>query len=138
MKVLLLAAALLSAGTVYANELDREQANIAQRATELPATVVVRVDTRDNTAAVLHSNTVLGAADAQAVVAANFTAVDAAKSELESELELDKDSSKSGWYFYFNYGYYSFPTYFYYNYSYSYRPYYAYNYRYYNYYYYRW
>ena len=141
MKQMILAViALQLMNTSYAatgGELDNENGvvNAEQRnlAANLPATVVVRVDTRDNTVSVLQSKEVIGKDQAASVVSASFQPMQASE-----KLELDQNSSTSGWYFYFNYYNYSYPSYYYYGYNYSYQPYYTYNYGYYNYYYYWW
>lgn len=138
----LLGLALTVSTSAFAGELDNES-NVtnqqAQLATDLPATLVIRVNETTQDIEVLHSNNALPAGEAaKAVVdqhASEFKKIDV-KSGMTGELE--RDSSRSSWYFCFpTYNWYS-PSYYYYGYSYSYSQYYWYNWGGYNYYYYRW
>lgn len=136
-------ALLASASSAFAGELDSEEQvkNAERLAADLPQTLVVRVNEKDGSVAVLHSKEKLPAGveakfeDAQFQVVANNT---------PPQNELDRDSSASGWYFYwnynysYNYGFNGYPYYYYYGYNYQYSQYYSYYnaYNYYRYYYY--
>lgn len=129
MKHLILAAILAFAGSATASELDNESSVTNQ---SMNGTVVIRVDTRNNQAAVLASEQVVtNEAQAQNLVQnGSFSEVPA--QNLRSE--LDSDGGASSWYFYrgYNYGYYGYVNW----YGNWYYPRYYYNYGYYNYYYY--
>lgn len=140
MKLVLLALALFAApmATVYANELDNEDQvkNARRHATDLPQTLVMKVNKSTGAVEVLHSNKKLSAKPQ------NFDdrMFKGMKKTDKQRGELDNDSSSSGWYFYYNNYNYSYPTYYYYGYNYSYQSYYNYynSYNNCNYYYYRW
>ena len=120
----------------FAGELDNEQGTINQEqrnlSADLPSSVVVRVDSRDNSLAVLQSKDFISQDKAANVTSADFQAV-----KSTDRGELDQNSSTSGWYFYFN-NHWNCPSYYYGGYNYYYQPYYAYTYGYYSYYYYWW
>lgn len=122
------AALLFGAGQASANELDNEGSVTNQ---ELQGTVVVRVDKRTNTAAILKSDATLSSdAQAKALTKGNFKKL----SGNQQRSELDQDGGASSWYWYcnsYNYGYNYLNWY-----GYNYTPYYSYSYSNYNYYYY--
>lgn len=130
-----LLAALLSLGSFSAlatGELDNEASVTNQH---LQGTVVVRVDSRDNTAAYLRTDSVIVSPEEAKALAGNgdFKVVQAEN----MRTELDNTTGASSWYYYYQ-GYYGNP---YYNnclgwYGANYYPFYSYNYSYYNYYYY--
>jgi|SRR6185312_9221894 len=126
----IIAMLILSVATVaMAGELDNDN-QVANQG--LQETVVVRVDTRDNSVAVLNAKQVVSSAvEAQALTQQTFSAVPATK----VRSELDNDGGASSWYVYwYSYSYAYYPSYCYYgNY---YNPYYSYGWGYYNYYYY--
>lgn len=129
------------APSAFASELDQEGSvtNVEQQrlAANLPATIVVRVDQRDQSVAVLHSQAALPVGIDAKVLAedSNFSPMSV---DQTVRGELDRDSSASSWYFSFNnYNCYA-PTYYYYGYYYRYQPYYKYTYNYFHYYFYRW
>lgn len=129
MKALIAALILTVATVAVAGELD----NDGQMANQgLQETVVVRVDTRDHSVAVLNSKQIVGTElQARALTAEAFATVPAT----QVRSELDKDGGASSWYVYwYNYNYSYYPSYCYYgNY---YNPYYNYGWGYYRYYYY--
>ena len=135
MKHLILVAALaLASVTASAGELDNESSVTNQAA--INGTVVVRVDSRTNKAAVLATNSVM-TDEAQAKALAHEGSFQAVSAKNISG-ELDKDGGASSWYYYNGYNpYYYSNMYWYGNW---YQPCYSYNYSYYNYYYYsnRW
>jgi hypothetical protein len=117
-----------------ANELDDEKSVSNQ---ELQGTVVVRVDTRNNSAAYVKSDVQLSNERQAQVIAHSSNYVSLASANIRSE--LDKDAGSSSWYFYynFNYGYnYGYNYNYFYWYGNYYNPFYTYNYGYYQYYYY--
>ncbi|QDK36517.1 hypothetical protein [Bdellovibrio sp. NC01] len=130
MKHLILVAALaLASGSAFAGELDNESSVINQ--TAMNGAVVVRVDARDNSAAVATAAAPANEVQAKALAqTGNFAKVAATN----VGGELDHDGGSSSWYFYNGYNTY------YYSYMYWYgnwyRPCYTYNYGYYTYYYY--
>jgi hypothetical protein len=129
-KLLLMALMLLVfAGSpfVLAMELDDEKSVTNQ---ELQGTMIIRLDTRDNSAAYLKSDSQI-ANEGQAQMIAktrDFLLMEVA----QNKAELDADAGSSSWYFYNNYNY----NYYVYWYGYYYNPIYTYNYGYYQYYYY--
>jgi hypothetical protein len=138
LSVLLLA---FTATTASAGELDNEKAITADQiahATQLPATVVVRVNDATKEVAVLHAKTKL-ATDDQAltsvIASGEFQKINV---NATTRGELDRESSTSSWYFWFNYANWYYPTYYYWGYSYPYTNYYWYNTNGYSYYWYRW
>lgn len=134
MKHLILVAALaLASVTASAGELDNESSVTNQA---MNGTVVVRIDSRTNKAAVLATNSVMtDEAQAQALAhEGSFKSVSAKN----ISGELDQDGGASSWYYYNGYNpYYYNNMYWYGNW---YQPCYSYNYSYYSYYYYsnRW
>lgn len=129
MKKLILALVLTSTTFAVAGELDDESQVINKN---LNSTVVVRVDSRDKSVAVLNTQEVV-ASEAQAVALTqkNFDLVPSDK----VRSELDQDGGSSSWYVYwYNYSYAYYPTYCWGRNYYS--PYYNYRYSYYTYYYY--
>lgn len=129
MKKLILALTLLSSTFAFAGELDDEAQVINKN---LSSTVVVRVDTRDKSVAVLNTQEVV-ASEAQALALTQKSFVTLPVEKVRSE--LDQDGGSSSWYVYwYNYSYNYYPTYCWGN-NYYY-PYYNYRYSYYTYYYY--
>lgn len=129
MKKLIMALVLSTASFAFAGELDNEAQVINKN---LNSTVVVRVDSRDKSVAVLNTQEVVSSeAEAMALTQKSFAALPQEK----VRSELDKDGGASSWYVYwYNYSYNYYPTYCWGN-NYYY-PYYNYNYGYYTYYYY--
>lgn len=128
MKTVILALILSVATAAVAGELDNDQ-TVANQG--LQQTVVVRVDTRDNSMAVLNSQaTVTSEAQAKGLAQANFSAVPTDK----VRTELDRDGGASSWYVYWGYNYGYYPAYYYYGNCYN--PYYNWGWGYYRYYYY--
>lgn len=134
--IVAIAAIALGAGSLAsASELDNEQSVTNQA---LNGTVVVRLDTRTQKAAVLATDVISSDSQAQAVARSGaFKPVSSA----HVKSELDQTGGASSWYFYN--GYHGYPTYNYgYNYGYLnwygswYQPRYTYSYSYYQYYYY--
>lgn len=129
----------------FANELDSPvpvSADQKALAAQLPGTVVVRVNTQDQSVAVLHSDALIpGSTASQTTVEnANFVPMQTNGTQVGKSGELDRDSSTNSWFFYFNNYNWCYPTYYYGGYTYNYYNYYNFNYGYYNYYYYwyRW
>jgi hypothetical protein len=129
MKTIILALILSVATAAVAGELDNDQ-QVANQG--LQQTVVVRVDTRDQSVAVLNSQqTVTSEAQAKGLSQQNFTNVPTDK----VRTELDHDGGASSWYVYWGYHYgYSYPSYYWY--GACYHPYYNWGWGYYHYYYY--
>lgn len=130
MKHLIFAAvvALAAGSTAIAGELDNESSVTNQ---SMNGTVVVRVDTRNNQAAILTTETPV-ANNSQAQQLAHDGQFKKVSSK-NIKNELDNDGGASSWYFYGGSSYYYSSMYWYGNW---YRPCYSYNYNYYNYYYY--
>lgn len=115
------------------NELDREVVNHDSLAKDLPATVVVRIDERNRSVAVFHSEVELG----KNAILDDSRFVPVKNSEVIKG-ELDDDSSTPGWYFYwYNYSFFH-PTYYYAGFNFHYRPYHGYYWNHCNYFWYRW
>jgi hypothetical protein len=116
----------------FAGELD-DEGRVINAQNPAHGTVVVRVDTRDNSAAVLNVDHGLSSKEEAVNVTKKSSAFKALKND-KVRSELDQDGGASSWYFYN-------PGYNWYNSSYCYygnyyRPYYYYSYNYYAYYYY--
>ncbi len=129
--LIVLIALSFSAGLALANnDLDNPNGVVNARPID-DGTTVLRVDTRNNSAALGHTSSVMNSkADAKKLaMKAKFQALPKDK----TRNELDREAGASSWYFYWGTGYY-YPTYC--NYGYYYNPYYTYSYGYYNYYYY--
>lgn len=129
MKAIIAALILTVATVAMAGELDNDHQVANQN---LEETVVVRVDTRDNSVAVLNTKQVVSSAvQAKALTQKTFTVVPAT----QVRSELDTDGGASSWYVYwYQYSYAYYPSYCYYgNY---YNPYYNYAWGSYRYYYY--
>ncbi len=127
---LLIGATLSLSGAAFADELDNEGSVINQ--TAMNGAVVVRVDTRDNSASVMSMATpITNEAQAKALVQTGSFEKAAANNVRG---ELDQDGGSSSWYFYNGYdsSYYSYM----YWYGSWYTPCYSYNYSYYSYFYY--
>ncbi len=128
MKALFLASALVLNlfSFAHANELDNETSVTNQK---LTGTVVVRVDTRTQQAAVFKTDAnIQNQEQALALTQENFSVIP----QKNMRSELDRDGGASSWYFYTGYEYYSYM----YWYGYWYTPSYTYSWGYYNYYYY--
>jgi hypothetical protein len=126
----LLVATILSIATVaMAGELDND-GQVANQG--LQETVVVRIDTHDNSMAVLNTKQVVHSElQAKALTQQTFTAVPAT----QVRSELDRDGGASSWYVYwYGYSYSYVPTYCYYGHYYN--PYYQWRWGSYYYYYY--
>ncbi len=116
-------------------ELDHEGSvtNVDKKAAgaALPATIVVRTDTTNNTRAIIHTDNVLPA-DASSHALLNdaaFISVSATdRLAGQPKNELDRDSSTNSWFFYFDQCNWYRPAFYYYGYNYFYTPYYSYNY----------
>ena len=124
----------------FAGELDNENSaiNADQRAqASLPGSVVVRVNTQDNSLAVLQSADKLKAEPLTGDE--TFIPVQADQKIAASTQELNKDSSTDSW-FYFNGCNWYAPSFYYGGFNYYYQPYFNYNFGGFNYYYYwyRW
>lgn len=138
MRILTLSVLLLGAHLGWANsELDNDRtvSNVVQKPQALPATLVVRVDSRDQSVAVLHSKEFINSSDVAQVINKEFQPMNTEQVALN---ELDKDSSTSGWYFWLWGANYSNPCYGYNGWWYNYTSYANWNWGYYNYWYYRW
>lgn len=115
MKSLLIAASLiLGLSVANAGELDNDSAYTNQQS--LQGTVVVRVNTKDNSVAYLKTSKVPGSEKEALDLAANRNYRDLPASKVRSE--LDQDGGASSWYWYpgYNYG-----NYYNYQYGYSYQ-----------------
>lgn len=123
----LLASALIFASTSFAGELDNEGSVTNQG---LQGTVIVRIDNRNQSAAILQTEQVLTSEQAAHALAASSDFKSLPAQNVRGE--LDRDGGASSWYWYRGYNYYNY-LYWYGNYYY---PCYNYNYSYYSYYYY--
>lgn len=122
MKNLLLIGALLMGASAFAGELDQDMSNQGLR-----GTVVMRVDTRDNSVSYVKTDAVPANEQDAKALAANSTFVAAPLANVKGE--LDNAAGTSSWYWYCGPQY---PTYL--NwYGYNYYPMYTYTYAYYTY-----
>ena len=152
MKLLVTVALLLTTPLAFADELDNEQSvtNVAERAKDLPATLVMRTNIKTGAVEVAHLKDALSETQLSEGEAAKMAFTEVKVDEKYDAVafnELDTDNSRVSWYFYFGYtpyygygygyNYYYYPTYAYYGYNYSYYPYYGYYYGAYAYSYYR-
>ena len=131
-RALLMSAVLVGSVSASANELDNE-GQVTNQA--LKGTVVLRIDTRDNSMAMVQTSDV--AANPEQAVALVQSASFSPVPQENVRAELDRDGGASSWYWCYNPYQYSYGNYYSYNYyGNSYTPYYNYNYGNYNYYYY--
>lgn len=139
--LVVLMAVSFSSGVSLANDLDNPESAVnAQPMND--GTTILRVDTRDKSAALLQTKQVLNSEEEAKALVANSASKFQPLPADKVRSELDQNGAVSSWYFYWGLGSYYYPSYYnyyyptYYNYGSYYYPYYNYGYGYYNYYYY--